>query len=505
MPSLKHRLALLAALASACTVTGRLGHDLEGNADSAADDGDGGSSDEADSGGWWPEPIDAGGAAPGACGLPSPAFCETFSTAHPGGRGGDLDETVWSMARWAHRVEHLWVRAPARTYTDRLFPATFCGAAFSGILPEDDARICEGLAADGTMSMMFNEVFDDQGDYAVHSMRIRQPFDFTDRTGTVVFDVDAKVQPFNLGHGWWVELWITEDPMPIPHDELSSASSYPERGIGFALRHGADCPEAEDDWQSGLETVIVVDGHAPTRVVPFWELEKDEATRCFRCADGRLNHLELRISTDRAELWVSDYDDPDDLILRGAVSDLDLPFSRGFVHLQHGQFDAAKDGVRGCSPRNPTLCATPSQTFRWDDIGFDGPTYPTPRSYEVPNNTEPGPDDTVRFGWLLDDGLPRTFTVTGVDPRGAVAAQLSFSVFAAAGQTLQYRVNGGTPSTFVVPTVEGAFLGTSLRGHSVPVDPGDLVAGDNTIEVVVLDPVFVEGIGNIDLTIEVEP
>ncbi|MBL8742372.1 MAG: hypothetical protein JNK04_14790, partial [Myxococcales bacterium] len=36
---------------------------------------------------------------PGSCQLADPAFCETFDKPSPGGRGGDLDERLWSVAR----------------------------------------------------------------------------------------------------------------------------------------------------------------------------------------------------------------------------------------------------------------------------------------------------------------------------------------------------------------------------------------------------------------------
>src|SRR5262249_30273182 len=35
----------------------------------------------------------------GSCRLKAPVFCETFGTPSPGGRGGDLDETRWNVAR----------------------------------------------------------------------------------------------------------------------------------------------------------------------------------------------------------------------------------------------------------------------------------------------------------------------------------------------------------------------------------------------------------------------
>ena len=35
----------------------------------------------------------------GSCGLQQPAFCDDFEVPMPGGRGGDLDEREWSVAR----------------------------------------------------------------------------------------------------------------------------------------------------------------------------------------------------------------------------------------------------------------------------------------------------------------------------------------------------------------------------------------------------------------------
>src|SRR6185503_10740487 len=46
-------------------------------------------------------PIKTGGS---GCGLSAAAFCDTFETASPGGRAGDLDETKWSIARVAQYV-----------------------------------------------------------------------------------------------------------------------------------------------------------------------------------------------------------------------------------------------------------------------------------------------------------------------------------------------------------------------------------------------------------------
>jgi hypothetical protein len=445
------------------------------------------------------DPVDAG-LEPGTCGLEQPAFCETFETLHPGGKGGDIDETRWSFARWAHAVQSMWLRLPASTSDEHAFPATFCGEPFSGILPDDDVRICDGVGVDGTTSLQLNEVFDDQGDFALHSMRIRQPFDFTDRTGKIVWDVDAKVNPLNLGHGWWIEVWITEQPIPIPYHEAPTIAGYPQNGVGLAFQFGADCPEdatgapasweSELGWQSAPEAVHVTNKSRIVHSYPFWEFQAAGDERCFRTGDAKLNHFELKLSKDQMEIWATDYDDPSNLKLRGVVGPLDLEFSRGYVHFQHGQYNAPKDGY-----------VAPAQTFRWDNIGFDGPTYPMPRGYDVANNSEMR-DGGRMIGWMLDDGHTQALDVPGVDPTGAISATLTFDADYAPNQDLEYTLNGGPPHLFTTPEMEG--IGRGVHGYAVDVPVGELVAGDNVITVRVPVPEYNESIGNVELTLEAE-
>ena len=98
-------------------------------------------------------------------------------------------------------------------------------------------------------------IFDDQGDFAFNGMRIRQLFDFTDRTGTIVFDVDAKVNPDRRVRCWWVELFITDDPAPMPYHEAPGVIAFPKNGIGFCLpglRSAQRQHRLEQHAQSGL-------------------------------------------------------------------------------------------------------------------------------------------------------------------------------------------------------------------------------------------------------------
>ena len=164
------------------------------------------------------------------CGLPNAAFCETFDAASPGGRGGDVDEANWSVSRWGNlgtRIGHRgnFARLSASSNAPYIpggdSGASLCGSSFSDVGLDEDFRVCNGR---------LEEVLRDDGNaFTINSMMARKPFDFANRTGTVVFDVDAKL---NTGHGWWVELWISEEPQPVPYQFASSVNSLPKKRGG---------------------------------------------------------------------------------------------------------------------------------------------------------------------------------------------------------------------------------------------------------------------------------
>jgi hypothetical protein len=223
-------------------------------------------------------------------------------------------------------------------------------------------------------------------------------------------------------------------------------------------------------------------------------------------ADAHLNHFELHISKDRAELWASDYDDPKSLKLRATVEHLDLTFTHGYVHFQHGQYNATKDGLDGCESGggDVTKCPTRSQTFRWDNIGFDGPVYPTPRAFDVQNNTLEKADG-VQIGWYINDGQVHSFDVDDVKIDGGLSASFNFNTNLQQGEEIQYRFNGKAWHSFqVVVTHDKSYDGESLRGFSLPAPLAELVNGKNVIEVQLPKPAGSEGIGNMDITVEAQ-
>jgi hypothetical protein len=106
------------------------------------------------------------------------------------------------------------------------------------------------------------------------------------------------------------------------------------------------------------------------------------------------------------------------------------------------------------------------------------------------------------FGWYIDDGKAHTFTAPGVNIDGGLSATFNFDFFAAQGETLQYKFNGHAAHTFTVPTRPALYQPQSVHGFTVDAPLSELVNGDNTIEVQVTTPQRVEGIGNMDITVE---
>lgn len=429
-----------------------------------------------------------------------PAFCEDFETPDPGGRSGDLDEKRWSFSRWGHETRMHFVRVPASTDPKSVTPAAFCGKPFSGLLPGKDIATCDGTGVDGLTSSQLNEVYDDQHDFAINSNRIRQLFDFTDRTGTIQFDVDAKVNPCNLGHGWWVELWVTAEPAPIPYHEAPGVLSYPKNGLAIMFQGLNTCPQGRSATE--VNGIFVSKNFDIIHDVPGWELMHDsDQARCFKTQDQKMNRIKVLLNKDQAEIWASDYDDPKNLHRIAIAPHLDLPFTRGYVHLQHSQYNGRKD-----------LCddggePTGTQTYRWDNVAFDGPVYANPRAYGVDDNTQPDIDETGghMYGWYLSDTEWLTLKVKDVDVKDAKSASLDYSFLGHGGETLRYRFNGGPTHEYVIPVGLDRAGGPreGLRAFSNDFPVADLVAGENTIEFMLIGKSEKEEmVGNVEITVQ---
>ncbi|QQR91912.1 MAG: hypothetical protein IPJ88_09565 [Myxococcales bacterium] len=415
---------------------------------------------------------------PGSCAIADGAFCETFENPQAGGRGGDMNEQLWAVSRWGHDVGSWFTRRLASTEGGYDFPATFCGQSFSDVAVGEDFGICDGEDSAGVLSQQLNEVLHDTGDFGINSMMIRQPFDFADRTGVISFDVDAKLNPNNDGHGWWVEMWITEDPEPVPYHGAPSVYSFPRNGVGFAFE-GTNCNKS--NWENSLTRVFVSrDGD----ILHEYGQYDFDSTECFLTHDSVLNHMEVHINQDSAEVWASDYDDPSSFRRIAVVNNLDLNFTRGFVAFQHSHYNAAK--AQG----------TPSQVFRWDNIGFDGPSLPLVRAYDVADNIQAS-GNTVKWGRSLSSSQAVSVSLQNVDLDSVTSALFDFT-WMNPSTGMDYRINGGSWHRYDDSNPSGGY---EIRAFSVPLDLAELQSGSNTIEIKSLNENGGPQIANMDLTL----
>jgi hypothetical protein len=453
-----------------------------------------------------PEPIPSPHQ-PGDCRIEQPAFCERFETPHPGGEAGDLDERVWAYSR--HGFGRVWMESfePGVTeWSNPDGPPVLCGETFSGILPPDDARVCQG---------QFNDVlgYSSDGGLPINSFMARQPFDFTDRVGTLVFDVDAKRNDGWDGHGWWLEVWITEDPAPIPYHDAPTVAPFPRNGIGIQIAPANDAFDTDPQ----VEQLNSVGGIAATRdhqhIVEKLFGAADGAA--FRVRDQHLNRFRVELSRTSIAVYTSDWDTPDDLKLGVRLDGFELGFTVGYVHFQHVHYSPSKVPNCGCDVEDIKACApgcecegrcgkypqsfhaSGTQVYRWDNIGFDGPTYPLSRGYDVP--------DKLAYNDKNDDGTPIKIATLGylfpgrgkvkapdVDLTDAAYATFNFNALQPGHLPLRYRFNGNAWHDLVNP-YDGDF---TLKTFSVDAPLGELVDGTNTIELETEEP-----LGNLDLTV----
>jgi hypothetical protein len=410
----------------------------------------------------------------GTCGLAQVAFCDTFDSPSPGGRAGDLDERRWSVARLTQNTN------PSQGSLNP-WPATaamHCKDPMSGVLPPNDYFIC---GVEYGESNHFMEAFDDQGSYTFNSARIRQPFDFAGRTGTIAFDVDAK----SAGHGWWIELWLADEPVPAPYQVAPGIATLPRNGLGIFFDN-----RCGDTNHSNIGSIVIIQNYQV--VVDRTGVNAPLVGPCYATQEDVFNHIEVRVSPSRVEVWVSDAGGAN--FRPRAALDAPIPFTRAFVSLQHVGYNAAKAGV------------TAQQTYHWDNVGFDGPVLPTPRAYDIPDALTGSP--TPNLGYLVQSTGMRTccpwtqiapFTLSNVDLTGATGARLNLNVWNfTAGTSLRYRFNGGSWRSYPHPFPDSTI---SWRALSIPVALSDLRAGTNTLELQSSGPDLV--VANLDLTIEV--
>jgi hypothetical protein len=384
------------------------------------------------------------------------------------------------------------------------------GVSNTYAVPDGDTRICERTPTIASRHLLAAVAAQN---YGLNTYRIRQPFDFEGRVGTISLDVDLT----NGGLYGWPAIAISEDPSPAP------SYDFPERGSG--ARNGVQI-----DFVLGFcntpQTVLPLFYSSRDYVETAHEFTNDCDQAHATTSPGSLNHVELRVSTSGIEVWASDAS-PDGVTFPnfqriGALA-LELPFSRGTVSLIARNHATLK------------YWSGASWATRWDNVGFDGPLVGGTREVSVP---EPlgvttgvsgclvggacvfrgrviaeklladaadcvdceADGDGRTVGWVVprEDETPLSIEIPGVALAGVQAARLVFAADypwfewngvlpAPTALALRYRLNGGAWHERFVSEVEanafgGEQLGAGLLNQLVELEPAELVEGTNVLE-----------------------
>lgn len=398
----------------------------------------------------------------GPCSLIDPAFCDTFTKPAPGGRGGDLDERSWSTARVGQRVNSSQgelVSWPAASLSA-------CGKVMEDVFPGQDIISCRHPV---TGRSELTSVFHDGNGPAFQSFRVIQPFDFADRVGHIALDIDAKTQTPE-GHGWWWELVIADEPVPVPYQEFVSHALMGHKALVIEF----EGISSFDGSSNELSRVYVEDNYKYAH-----EFTREQAGYVsFKTREEVLNHVEILVGRDVLEVWATDLDDMSTFRKVAHIDGLGLTFTRGFVNLQHSQYNAGKGGLGD------------SVTYHVGSLGFDGPKLPRPRSYQVPEALTTGRTSDVRnLGYQIDQGISTccgqernvpSFKLEHVELADAVAARINLDAwYFTKERSIEFRLNAGAWRTFKHPYPDST---PATRAVSMPVELADLREGQNTLE-----------------------
>ena len=434
-----------------------------------------------------------------ACGLTTPAFCDTFGEGpRAGGRSGDLDPTKWSVARIDNAYQYEGTISNGSYNEEPAVPVAPCRAGVTAVQPDLDSMICDASSANSGQLMTASGA----QYYGLVSYRPTQQFDFTGRTGKIVFNVDAATAG---GLDKWISLFVTDQPSPGANDLKQMTGLTPRNGVGVDFDWDCTTPYA----QTGVGEIYTYSNYAESSAY-----SGNNAGPCVATSKGSLNHFEIDLSQTNIAIWGSDYSTDGGQTFPNfrqlASVPLSLPFSVGYVHYQVG-IRAPQKYLGEFNLDHPYA------VYHWKDLGFDGPARPADRVYQVADALGQGPNGGVNLGYKVVDATQGTaqgmyaccpdtkvqpFTLQNVDLTNATGAQVTLDAFETQADSfnantlaIRYRLNGGPwedpspvpPYATMVnqncPGCPGALTSENWwMALSLPISLADLKPGTNTLE-----------------------
>ena len=334
------------------------------------------------------------------------------------------------------------------------------------VSPPRDVQICNGQLV---------ESVSDHEAATVLAMYPRQPFDFADRTGKIVFDVSNDTQG---PHAAWPEIVITDQPVPAPFEDGPGIADYARNSFGVQL--SGSCG---GDGTGGAWTVnsMFTTSNYQFASLPFSRLG---CVRRAPGANGPLNHVEIDISPTHVDVFATDPGSPD--LVQLASADVKMPLTRGLVWMEDAHYNASKFDDQA------------NHTFAWANFGFDGPLLPRDLGFDLLDANDGGTSGG-NIGYLAAAGGAYSFQLNNVhDVENATGALLEFTWWAHTRASVTVRVNGNPPHTVQWPYGDAALYRSQTL--AIPVPLSELVDGSNSFSISSTDSAMGGvSIANVDL------
>jgi len=361
-------------------------------------------------------------------------------------------------------------------------------------MADNDVHICDGQLVEGLNDDAFQNVL---------AMYPRQPFDFAGRTGTAVFDVSDNSQG---PHGAWPAFAITDQPVPAPYSQASFIDDDARNSVGVTFDGGCaqgGCLAAQGVSVTGSNYPPGADINSPTftcvTVGSIYETVDYQLTTLPLDTDGCVmrstslgsdDHFEVKIGPTGIQVYGSDPGEPSDLRLI-AHANFTPPLTRGLVWLEDVHYNANK------------FDSQQSNSFSWDNVGFDGPVLPRDLGFDAPDNhaasgtpsngaaTAVNGLPTENLGYNIPSGGLSIAIPNVTNLARASGALLVFNYFPETALGMTVSVNGNAPLNFPWPNTNA----NNAQTAAIAVPLSEVRDGTNTV--VFQDPDV--DVANIDL------
>jgi hypothetical protein len=187
-----------------------------------------------------------------------------------------------------------------------------------------------------------------------------------------------------------------------------------------------------------------------------------------------MNHVELRISQDKIEVWATDAGvapTPQTLRLIAEITDANLTFTRGLIWLEDVHYNADKGPMDRPSQRE--------HTFAWDNVAFDGPFTYRDFSYDALDNNAPAANGARNLAKFAEANQTTTWNVLNLPAnRQATTARVLFNLTSQEhSSSVNLTVNGHAHPTTLPFPAEMSFW----KPMAVAIPMSELATGTNVV------------------------